>query len=162
MKTYFLKTYFLLLITFFFSCQKSEKKTSFHKLENMNWLIGQWEYKIEDNNLSEIWEKKNDSTFVGQSYFIKENDTLHSEHIKLIQKGKDLFYIPTVKGQNKDKPVVFKLTKSTENEFTFENLTHDYPNKIVYKMVTVTSLLATISGKQQGKLSFESYSMDKK
>ena len=162
MKIYGQRICYIVLITFFFSCQKAEKATSFEKLVKMSWLLGQWENKMDDGIVSESWKKKNDSTFVAQAYFIKEKDTLHSESIELLQKGEDLFYIPIVKGQNNDKAVAFKLTKSTENEFTFENPTHDYPQKIVYKMQNATSLVATISGKQQGKVSSESYPMKKK
>jgi hypothetical protein len=156
----------LLIITLLFpfvSCKNSNgKNKTFDKIEKINWLLGSWENKSEEGILSEIWEKKNDSTFIGESYFIREKDTLHSERIEVKQKGEDLLYIPTVKGQNNDKPVTFKLTLATENEFTFENPAHDYPQKIVYKMVNANSLVATISGKQQGKNSTESYPMTKK
>lgn len=156
----------LLLITLLFSfvsCKNSnDKNKTFEEIEKVSWLIGSWENQSEEGTLSEIWKKKNDSTLVGESYFIREKDTLHSERIELLQKEDKLFYIPIVKGQNNDKPVTFKLTLATENEFTFENPAHDYPQKIVYKMVNASTIVATISGKQQGKVSTESYPMTKK
>lgn len=144
------------------SCQnKSEKK--FEKLEKMNWLVGQWESKTPEGLLTETWTKENDSTFSGQAYFIKnEKDTVHSESIVLAQVKEELIYRPTVKGQNNDEPIDFKLTSDVENSYTFENPKHDYPQKIVYKKTNETSLVATISGKQQGKSSSESYPMTKK
>lgn len=144
------------------SCQdKSENK--YEKLEKMTWLIGQWENKSPEGLLTETWTKDNDSTFSGQTYFIKnEKDTLHSESIVLTQTKEALIYRPTVKGQNNDQPVDFKLTSDLENSFTFENPKHDYPQKIVYKKVNDKSLVATISGIQQGKQSSESYPMKKK
>ena len=161
------KSYSILLIIIllfpFVSCKNSnDKNKTFEQIEKVNWLLGSWENKSEEGTLSEIWEKKNDSTLVGESYFIRENDTLHSERIEVKQKGEDLLYIPTVKGQNNDKPITFKLTLATENEYTFENPAHDYPQKIVYKMVNANSLVTTISGIQQGKNSVESYPMTKK
>ena len=54
------------------------------------------------------------------------------------------------------------IESKTENEFAFENPKHDYPQKIVYKKVSDTNLVATISGKQQGKPSSESFPMTKK
>ncbi|RKS02419.1 MULTISPECIES: DUF6265 family protein [unclassified Flavobacterium] len=144
------------------SCQdKSENK--YEKLEKMTWLIGQWENKSPEGLLTETWTKDNDSTFSGQTYFIKnEKDTLHSESIVLTQTKEALIYRPTVKGQNNDQPVDFKLTSDLENSFTFENPKHDYPQKIVYKKLNDKSLVATISGIQQGKQSSESYPMKKK
>lgn len=144
------------------SCQdKSENK--YEKLEKMTWLIGQWENKSPEGLLTETWTKDNDSTFSGQTYFIKnEKDTLHSESNVLTQTKEALIYRPTVKGQNNDQPVDFKLTSDLENSFTFENPKHDYPQKIVYKKLNDKSLVATISGIQQGKQSSESYPMKKK
>jgi len=146
----------------FISCQnKLEKK--FDKLEKMNWLLGNWENEMPEGVLTETWTKENDSTFSGTTYFIiNKKDTVHSETIILKQLNDELVYRPTVKGQNNDEPVDFKLSSESENSFSFENPKHDYPKKIVYKKVNETSLVATISGIQQGKQSSESYPMKKK
>ncbi len=143
------------------SCQKKSQK-NFDKLEKMNWLVGQWENKMPEGLLVENWKKENDSTFSGSSYFINAKDTVHSESIRLTQKEEELIYTATVTGQNDDQPVDFKLTSDTENSFTFENPAHDYPQKITYKKVDQNNLTATISGKQQGKESQESYPMKRK
>ena len=146
---------------FLASCQnKSENK--FDKLQKMEWLVGNWEQKLPDGIVSENWTKENDSTYTGKSYFIKEKDTVHLESIVLTQKNETLLYIPTVNGQNNDEPVTFTMTSDAENTFSFENPAHDYPKKITYKKVNSTSLIATISGIQQGKPSQESYPMTKK
>ena len=153
--------YCLALIAIITSCQnKSEKK--FDKLEKMDWLIGNWEQALPEGILKETWTKQNDSTFTGDSYFITPKDTVHFESIKLTQKAEELTYSATVVGQNDDEPVDFKLTSDAENTFTFENPTHDYPQKISYKKVSSDRLIVTISGKQQGKQTQESYPMAKK
>ncbi|WP_396155108.1 DUF6265 family protein [Flavobacterium macrobrachii] len=152
----------LAVVVVFIACQNKSEK-NFDELEKMSWLVGEWENKMPDGILTETWTKANDSTFTGKTLFIRDKDTLHSEEIVLTQKGETLLYIPTVKGQNDNKPVEFKITESKiENEFAFENPKHDYPQKIVYKKVNETNLVTTISGKQQGKSSSESYPMKKK
>ena len=129
---------FLLLV----SCQsKSGKK--YEQLEKINWLIG------------------NDSTFSAKSYFIKEEDTLHNETILLTQKNDIITYSAKIVGENNDKSIDFKLTSITENNCVFENPSHDYPQKIIYKKTSNNSLIATVSGIQQGKQSTENYSMNK-
>ena len=160
-----MKNALLLMATVFIatSCQnKAGNAGKYEKMATMNWLLGNWENKMPEGDLFESWEKVDDSTFVGKSYFIKEKDTLSFESIELLQKGEMLYYVPTVKGQNSDKPVTFKLTTATKKEFTFENPTHDYPQKIVFKKSGPNDLIATISGMQQGKQSSESYPMKKK
>jgi hypothetical protein len=152
----------IVVCVLFISCQNKSEK-NFEQLEKMNWLIGNWENKMDDGILSETWKKENDSTFSGKSYFIvNSKDTVHSETIILTQLNNQLIYSPTVKGQNDDKPIDFIMTSDSENNFVFENPKHDYPQKIVYKKVNENSLVATISGMQQGKQSTESYPMKKK
>lgn len=143
------------------ACQNKSKNTYSH-INKMNWLEGSWENKMPEGILTETWTKVNDSTYKGKTLFIKEKDTIHNEEIVLSQKGETLYYTPTVIGQNNDEPIEFKMTNSTENEFVFENPKHDYPQKIVYKKLNATNLVATISGKQRGKASSESYPMKKK
>lgn len=147
----------LLLLIAFTACNHKPEKTN--KLAMAEWLIGTWENKTELGKLSESWEKTNDSVLIGHSYFIKAKDTLHFESIELKQRRDDLFYIPTVRGQNDDKPVEFVLTSSTPKQMTFANALHDYPQKIVYNQINNDSLVATISGVQQGKPSTKSYPM---
>ena len=143
------------------SC-KSKSNDKFEKLEKMAWLVGTWEQKLPDGILIENWIKKNDSTFLGKNFFINEKDTIHAESIVLTQKNDKLVYIPTVNGQNNDEPTTFTLTSDTENIFCFENLAHDYPQKITYKKLSSKLLIATISGQQQEKMKQESYPMSKK
>lgn len=144
------------------SCKNSSSENKFGKIKKMDWLVGNWEQKLPDGLLSESWTKENDSTLLGKSYFIKEEDTIHSESIVLTQKNDDLLYIPTVNGQNNNEPITFRLTSEAENLFDFENPAHDYPKKISYKKISDNQLVATISGVQQGKPSQESYPMAKK
>ncbi|MGV3696878.1 DUF6265 family protein [Flavobacterium sp.] len=143
------------------SCQ-NKSGGKFEKLKKMEWLVGNWEQKLPDGTVSETWIKENDSTYSGKSYFIKEKDTVHLESIVLTQKEDALLYIPTVSGQNNNEPITFTLKSDAGNTFSFENPAHDYPQKITYKKVSDKSLIATISGIQQGKQSQESYPMSKK
>lgn len=148
----------LVILLSIVSCQKSKVIS---KITAANWLLGQWENKSDDGNLLETWKKVNDSLFVGEAYFIKEKDTLHSEKIQLKQKGEDLFYIATVKGQNNDKPVTFKYNDTLQKLLVFENPKHDFPQKIMYSQITKDSIVIQISGMQQGKPSSERFSMKK-
>ena len=156
----FQKTTLILLLLAIVSCKNSDS-TKNEKIKAASWLLGNWENKAVDGTLTEYWGKVNDSTFQAQSYFIKEKDTVHFESILLQQKGENLTYTATVKGQNNDKPVAFKLTTATDKQVSFENLKHDYPQKISYTQITPDSLVAKISGIQQGKPSSEQFSMKK-
>ena len=148
----------ILLFLSFFACKNSDSNEK-DKIKLSRWLLGNWENKTPDGNLSENWKKVNDSTFQANSYFIKEKDTVHFESILLNQKGEQLTYNAKVKGQNNNKPVTFKLTNSTEKQLFFENPKHDYPKKIIYTQIADDSLVTEISGILQGKPSTEKYIM---
>ena len=148
----------LILLLALTSCQKSKEVS---KIVGNDWLLGQWENKSPEGNLFESWKKVNDSLFIGQSYFIKEKDTLHFEKIELQQKGENLLYVTTIKGQNNDKPLTFARNPEMKKVLTFENPKSDYPKKIVYKTIAKDRILIEISGIQQGKPSSARYSMKK-
>ena len=150
----------LLIVILIVSCQKkSEKK--FEKLEKLSWLLGNWENQMPNGILVENWKRENDSTYNGESFFINKKDTIHYEYIQLIQNKEEVVYNATVEGQNNEQAIPFILTSETNNTFSFENLKHDYPQKIEYKLKKNKSIVATISGKQNGKSSTESYPMTK-
>ncbi|MFE3869330.1 DUF6265 family protein [Flavobacterium sp. LS2P90] len=156
----FQKTTLILLLLAIVSCKNSDSNEK-DKIKAARWILGNWGNKSADGKLSETWKKVNDSTFQAQSYFIKEKDTLHFESITIQQKGEELSYSATVKGQNSDKPVTFKLTNSTEKQLVFENPKHDYPKKIIYTQINKDGLVAEISGTLEGKPSSEKFSMKK-
>ncbi|CAN1531175.1 hypothetical protein MCETHM1_01398 [Flavobacteriaceae bacterium] len=154
------KTTLILLLLAIVSCKNAADNEK-DKIKSANWLLGKWETKTADGNLSESWKQLNDSTFQGESFFIKNKDTLHNESILLQQIGEDLIYSATIKGQNEDKAVAFKMTSGTEKQLAFENPKHDYPKKITYSLINKDSLIASISGVQLGKPSSEKFGMKK-
>lgn len=143
------------------SQQKSSETNlnSFNELEKASWLIGRWQNHSVEGNTSEIWEKKNDSTYFGKGYFVAGKDTVSSETISLEQHGNHLFYIPTVKDQNAGKPVEFILTSSNSSQLIFENTKHDFPQKISYTQLSNDALLAEISGIVDGKQNAQKFPM---
>lgn len=147
-------TLLILPAALWIGCQKASQK---NLLSNADWLVGAWENKSPEGHFSELWNKADDGTLIGKSYFIVNKDTLFSESIELAQKDDAVFYSATVKGQNNNQPVAFKLTSNKPGELVFENPKHDYPQKIVYKKVNDDSLVAIISGNQQGKNSLEQF-----
>jgi len=140
----------------------AETKTEKHyeNLENASWLIGKWGNTTPEGALSEFWEKKNDSTYHGESYFVVGGkDTVFSESIELIEANGKLAYIVTMPSQNNEKPVRFDLTSGDGSNMVFENPAHDFPNKITYKKVSKDSLVAEIHGMQNGKAASETFAM---
>ena len=160
-----IKYFGLLLITLIVSCKKYDinglEIKDYDELHRADWLIGSWLTKTPDGDLQEIWTKKNDSTFLGQSYFIKNKDTIHNETIDLVEDKGQLKYIATIVGENQNLPTTFNFVETEENELKFENPKHDYPSLIFYNLKDSSNLVIAISGKQLGKKSTENYMLVK-
>jgi hypothetical protein len=157
----FQKITLIMILLALVSCKKTDTIEK-DKIKAADWLIGNWENKNPDGVLTENWQKLNDSTFSATSYFIKGKDTIHSERVSLAQKGETLTYFATVKGQNNDKKIAFLSTLQTEKQLVFENLKHDYPQKITYTKGANNTLITEISGKLEGKVTTERFIMTKK
>lgn len=128
--------------------QAEQAANKFEALQKAKFLIGSWKGPVGEGISLENWYQQDDSTLAGDGLFIKGKKTLSQETIVLTQKGNDVFYIPTVKGQNNDKPVSFKMTAATENTLMFENAEHDFPQVIKYTLYGKDSLVAEISDKK--------------
>ena len=155
MRQFFLFSALSLLL---FSCINNSKN---EKIKASKWLLGEWVNQSQEGVITENWVQPNDSTLTANSFYIKEEDTLHFENIILKEKEGELVYETTIKGQNNDKPIVFPLLSETENELVFENLQNDYPQKIKYQRNSKTGITISISGKQAKKIVHEQFKMMK-
>ena len=157
---------FLLAFLGFQSCTKHDAKGNeikdYDEIIKAKWLVGEWQKVDTLGTLKEIWTSQDDSTFIGKSLFIQnEKDTLHNEQIELFQDKEHLIYRTIIKGENNDSPISYQMTKDTDSVLVFENPKYDYPQKIEYKLLKNGNLIATISGKERGKLNSKSYQMNK-
>ncbi|MGB4774266.1 MAG: DUF6265 family protein [Daejeonella sp.] len=159
--------YIFALIISLFSCHNTGKNNNssistipgLNKIQQLEWLIGNWKNSTVNGQLYEIWTKRNDTLYSGHSFMITKGDTAFSERITLQLKEGNLFYIPIVSDQNKGKAVSFKLISDTKGEFVFENKEHDFPQRIIYKNPVPDSLFARIEGNVDGKFKKDEFPM---
>ena len=84
---------------------------------------------------------------------------MFSERIALQINGNDLFYIPTVDNQNNQQSVSFKLISDNNRSYVFENMEHDFPQRIIYSHPQPDSLHARIEGDVNGTYHKEDFLM---
>lgn len=116
---------------------------------NFDWLIGNWKTTKNKITIIESWKKENDSLYVGFSGYIKNKDTIPEETIELKKIGSDWNFIPTTANQNNGKPVSFRVILIQDKEFICENLQHDFPQRISYRLFG-KNLFASIEGNING------------
>lgn len=113
-------------------------------------LRGTWAMQTKKGVLYEEWKKTGEAEMSGTSYRLNQKDTLLLERVKLRREGDDILYIPSAQNQNNGQPVVFKLVRAEANKFTFENKLHDFPQRIIYNLITNDSIVARIEGSKNG------------
>lgn len=135
---------------------------TYPELDKAKWLLGDWEHTIPEGRFTESWEQANDSVYAGKSFFIAEKDTTFAEYIQLTEDNGKLKYIVSVKGQNGEEPVAFTLTQASDSQLVFENPQHDFPDKIIYRKISADSVVAEISGLQNGRPSAEVFPLERR
>ncbi|AZA76649.1 hypothetical protein EG347_03510 [Chryseobacterium sp. G0186] len=133
-----------------------------NEIKKLDWLLGTWETKTPKGSLYETWTKKSNTELQGESYYLKNKDTLTFESIRLVEKENKLHCIVSVKGQHHEQPVDFVSTSgSSPTSLIFENKQNDFPQIITYKKIRKDSLFAEISGMMNGKMARQAFPMKK-
>lgn len=115
-------------------------------------LEGTWKMYTKKGAVCEEWKRINKNYLQNKGYMIRGKDSIISERIALTNTKEGIFYTSTVEDQNNKQPVAFKMTASKHNIFVFENPQHDFPKRIVYKLISSDSLHAYIDdGTETGK-----------
>lgn len=140
----------------FVSAQITNKKAAFRAVRV---LEGVWFMPTDRGDRLEIWKSVNDSTMIGRSVRIKQEDgdTVTLETLTLTRRDTHIIYAATVRGQNNNKPVEFELTEAYSDEFLFENPAHDDPKKIKYILLGNRELQVTTEGKKGDRVITREY-----
>lgn len=133
----------ILLITLFPSLFFAQSITDF------NWLVGKWKVQSDHSEIYEEWWIDNNE-LLGLGYSIKENEKVISEHLIIKLIGNKVVYIASPVKQT---PTLFNLVKHENSNFTFENLEHDFPQRIIYTKITDNEFHARVEGLRSGKMS---------
>lgn len=143
MKNYVL---FILLFGFLTACNSDSSK-----LDKLSWLEGKWQAKVQGNDVIETWSKDNDTSWTGESAFIKDGKTLFTEIMSIRVTDGKMQFISAVSDQNDAESVIFEEIQWENNKIVFENKAHDFPQRVTYKLKQENKMLAFISGEFGGK-----------
>lgn len=127
---------------------KSQEKAT---IKTLAFISGCWEINdpARKRLVSEQWMSPVGNAMVGMSRTIRNDKMGAFEFLRIVEDETGINYI-SKPSQNKDE-TAFKLVKWATNEVTFENPTHDFPQRIIYKLASPDSLLARIEGTMNGK-----------
>ena len=114
-------------------------------LQPLSWLYGEWVEQAGNRVSKEQWNNVSPKTLEGSTQVINDGKESHFETIRIVEMSGAVFYIAKVP-QN-PLPVAFKLIHCSDNQFFFENLTHDFPNRIDYHFINANKMRVDVSDK---------------
>lgn len=118
----------------------SQEPDPINDLSIFDWLAGTWEYKGDKTITIEKWEKLSSQTFDGINYVRKINDQepIFSESLRILNMKGEVFYLAKV--DHNEMPIPFRLVNKSVDKFIFENMNHDFPQRITYSFYSPDSL----------------------
>ncbi|MCX6596120.1 MAG: DUF6265 family protein [Acidobacteria bacterium] len=115
----------------------------------LKFLTGCWQAEGRGTTVLEVWSRPLGGMMLGHSQTERAGKTAGYEYLRIEPRDGVLAYIPTIKGRDtvftatkvtaediptiKGRDTVFTATKVTAEEAVFENLAHDFPQRIIYR-----------------------------
>jgi hypothetical protein len=147
------RSYLVLLLPLLFSCSGSTVG-----VEDFSWLDGKWEGHRSDMVTFEHWSPAEGKSMQGIGGVVMRSDTVFAEKIRIEERADGLYYVASVPGN--PAPVDFKFKGFENDTAVFENLQHDFPQRVLY-IKTKDGMFACVEGKQDNKFLREEFSFQK-
>lgn len=119
-------------------------------MERLAWLGGCWAADGGEAGSGEHWMPLAGDTLLGISRTVKRGRTVEHEFMQ-IRRGDDgrIAFVAQPSGQHLAR---FPVARLSADEVVFENLEHDFPQRISYRRTAGDWLLARVEGLRQGTL----------
>jgi hypothetical protein len=114
----------------------------------MKWLSGCWASVDGEPGSGEQWMAPAGRSMFGISRTVRDGTTVAFEFMRIAEDehGKVVF-VALPSGQ---KPTTFELISLSENEVVFENPEHDFPQRVIYRLMPGNRLTGRIEGTVNG------------
>jgi hypothetical protein len=118
------------------------------EVERLAWLEGHWQGVSGGVSMEEQWTSVRGGALLGLHRDVAGERMLAFEFRRIQATPEGTFYFAS---PGSKPPVAFKLKELGERRVVFENLQHDYPQRILYWLDATGALHARIEGPQAGK-----------
>jgi hypothetical protein len=127
------------------------------QIQRVAWLAGCWSLSGGERIVDEQWMAPRVASMQGMSRTVRGDKLVAYEFVILRERGELLDYEVSPSGQAR---TVFTSTSITDSSVVFENLQHDFPQRVAYRR-NGDQLLAWIEGPRNGQMRRIEYPYDK-
>jgi hypothetical protein len=111
------------------------------------WLSGCWMREGGGSLYEEQWMEPRGRSMMGMVRTVQAGATISFEHLRIDGSTRRLRYIAVPSGQ---RLAEFQGLVSNDTLVVFENPSHDFPQRILYRRITGDSVVASIEGEENG------------
>ncbi len=118
-------------------------------IDSLRWMAGYWKHMTEGSETEEQWMGPLNKLMVGMSRNTDTGFNASFEFLRIIQdKSGTVKYIamPSAK-----KETAFTMTYYKNREVWFENPAHDFPQKIIYRLISPGEITVILEGIEEGQ-----------
>lgn len=115
----------------------------------LGWLAGCWERLSGPRLVEEQWTRPRGGLMLGVGRTVQGDSLVEYEQVRVFERGGKLVYAAQPSGQA---PAEFTSTVVSDSAVVFENLGHDFPQRVMYRRLGADSLVARIEGMRHGQL----------
>lgn len=94
-----------------------------------SWMSGSWAATVDGVRMEEHWTTAAGNVMLGLHRDVKPNGSTFFEFLRIEKRDGALAYVAQPGGRT---PVAFPLKELTAARVVFENLQHDYPQRVIY------------------------------
>ena len=113
-------------------------------IEKLSWLSGCWASEGGEKGSGEQWMPLGGGSLLGMRRTIKNGQTVATEFMQI--RADDAGTITFTAMPSGQAMATFPLLRISDEEVVFENLAHDFPQRIAYQRIDASHLRARIEG----------------
>lgn len=111
-------------------------------LKAVSFMAGTWHAEVRGTTIEEQWMEPAGKLMLGMSRTVSQRGAFF-EFLRLEARADGVYYVAQPAGRP---PTDFKLVRHSAGEAVFENLAHDFPKRIVYRLDSPVELTARVEG----------------
>ncbi len=119
------------------------------QLDALSWLAGCWNNPRGDPGSGEYWQPLAGKMMLGVGRTVRNGRTVEYEYLRLHEDDQGRAVYTAVPSRQKE--TSFVAIEVGAGVATFENATHDFPQRIIYRRQGEDSLVVRIEGERQGQ-----------
>ena len=118
-----------------------------HQMSELGWMAGDWAADVDGLRMEEVWLEPRGGLMLGLHRDVRPTGEVMFEYLRIEATAKGIAYVASPRGRAE---TPFPLVRLEGSRAVFENLDHDFPQRIIYWLEDDV-LHARVEGPEDGR-----------